>query len=375
MSKPGARASSLDDTAGIAEHSAVRQIELQIDDVAFGGKGVGRDNGKAVFVPFTIESERIVADVVREKKNFAEAEFLQVLSASEHRATPKCPYFGRCGGCSYQHISYEHQLELKTRQVQQVLQRIGRLTDLPMRRIIPSPLPYAYRNRITVHAEDRVVGFFQRDAHSLVDVEECPIAMPEVNAELAGLRASRVRDGHYTLRAKAGARVFAQTNDAVAEAIANEIAGMIPPGQRLLIDAYCGSGFFAKKLRNRFERIIGIEWDRYAIEVAQHDAAENEKYIAGDVGTELRILFEAAEPPSTVVIVDPPATGLTNEARAALIDLRPATLIYVSCNPSTLARDLAELRAGFAIESVTPADMFPQTAEIEVLVHLSTMQK
>ena len=195
----------------------MRQVELRIEDVAFGGKGVARDQGKAVFVPFTIDGERITANIVREKKQFAEGELVALLDASPERATPDCPYFGRCGGCSYQHISYEHQVRLKAKQVEQAMRRIGRLSDPPMQPIIPSPLPYGYRNRITVHAEDGVVGFYRRDVHQLMDIEQCPIAAPEVNNALAQLRAGRVRDGHYTLRAHSGPRVFAQTNDAVAD--------------------------------------------------------------------------------------------------------------------------------------------------------------
>ncbi|MEP6686111.1 MAG: TRAM domain-containing protein, partial [Verrucomicrobiota bacterium] len=219
--------------------------ELKIEDVAFGGKGVARDNGKAVFIPYSIEGELVSARIVREKKSFAEAELIEVLEPSPHRVAPECPYFERCGGCSYQHISYPHQLELKARQVEQAFRRIGRLAEPPMCPIIPSPRPYGYRNRITVHALDGVVGYYRRDAHQLVDVKHCPIAATEVNESLAQLRAGRVRDGHYTLRAQSGPRVFSQTNDAVGEALVAVIEEAIPAGQKLLIDAYCGSGFFS----------------------------------------------------------------------------------------------------------------------------------
>src|SRR5207245_6659780 len=108
----------------------MHSVELQIDDVAFGGNGVGRANGKVVFVPFTIDGERVRARIVREKKQFAEAELDEVLERSPQRTTPPCPYFGRCGGCRYQHIEYAHQLELKRRQVEQALRRIGKLHDV-----------------------------------------------------------------------------------------------------------------------------------------------------------------------------------------------------------------------------------------------------
>src|SRR5204863_7001712 len=125
----------------------------KIENIAFGGKGVARENGKAVFIPFTIENELVSAKIVREKKQFAEAEIVDLRQKSPHRVDPPCPYFGRCGGCAYQHIAYPHQLEIKSHQVADVLRRIGKLKDVPMREIVPSPREYAYRNRITVHAE------------------------------------------------------------------------------------------------------------------------------------------------------------------------------------------------------------------------------
>jgi 23S rRNA (uracil1939-C5)-methyltransferase len=353
----------------------MRFVELKIEDVAFGGKGVARDEGKAVFIPFTIDGERVTVKIVREKKQFAEGELVELLGSSPHRVAPECPYFGRCGGCAYQHVSYQHQLELKAKQVEQAMRRIGRLAEPPMRPIIPSSLPYGYRNRITVHAQDGVVGFFRLDVHQLLDIESCPIAAPAVNDALAQLRAGRVRDGHYTLRAHLGPRVFAQTNDDVGRALADLIAGILPAEGKLLIDAFCGAGFFTKRLARQFERVVGIDWDRFAIEAAQKDAGANEAYVAGDVTTELRWLLQQSDLTSAALIVDPPAIGLSAEIRRAILDSPPHTMIYVSCNPPTLARDLAELQQRFGVVAITPLDMFPQTAEIEVVAHLQRFDK
>ena len=351
-----------------------REVELLIDDIAFGGKGVGRAEGKAIFVPFTIEAERVTARIVREKKSFAEADLVRLEESSPHRVAPSCPYFGRCGGCAYQHMRYEHQLYWKTQQVLQALQRIGKFPDPPLRPIVPSPLEYDYRNRITVHVEDGVVGFFRRDVHRLIDVERCPISAPEVNEELATLRARRPRDGHYTLRAHSGPRIFSQTNDAVAEKLADAISSLISPNQSLLIDAYCGAGFFAKRLLGNFTRTVGLDWDIHAVAAAESSAAPNETYFAGDLAARLGAELARADLGLTTVIVDPPATGLSAEVRQILCARPATTLLYVSCNPPTLARDLAELGSGFALRSVTPFDMFPQTAEIEVLAHLSPIR-
>jgi tRNA/tmRNA/rRNA uracil-C5-methylase (TrmA/RlmC/RlmD family) len=369
----------------------MRLVELKIEDVGFGGKGVGRVQGKAIFVPYTIEGELVSAEIVREKKQFAEADLIEVKKSSPDRVEPPCPYFGQCGGCAYQHISYEHQLAIKWRQVRDALHRIGKLTEIPMRPIIPSPRQYEYRNRITVHAQDGVIGFFRRDSHRLVDVGHCPISSEEVNRALADLRAqSHVRDGHYTLRAGSGPRVFSQTNDEVANVLRDLIVDLVPPNQGLLIDAYCGAGFLAKALLEKFERVIGIDWDRFAIAAAKQDATDKEIYIEGDVEEELQKVgaVHLNRPmhgsnmqsgrlrsiASTTLIVDPPATGLGTPVRQAIVDLGPKTLIYVSCNPATLARDSRDLRERFVINSITPLDMFPQTAEIEVVAHLEAQK-
>src|SRR5437667_3547670 len=365
----------------------MRVIDLTIQDIAFGGKGVGREQGKAVFVSYTIEGELVSVEIVREKKQFAEAELVEVKQSSPHRVHPQCPYFGRCGGCAYQHITYEHQLAIKWRQVRNALQRIGKLKDVPMRPIIPSPRQYAYRNRITVHAQDRIIGFFRRDSHRLIDIEHCPISRDEVNHALAQLRTQTyVRDGHYTLRASSSTRVFSQINDAVATAVRDLVVNLVPPNQQPLIDAYCGAGFFAKALLDKFERVIGIDWDKFAIAAARENATEKETYIAGDVEQELGRFFKGgvASPVSAecdeassrtrtravTLVVDPPATGLSAKVRKAIVKLAPQTLVYISCNPPTLARDLRDLQEKFIIESVTPLDIFPQNAEIEVAAHL-----
>jgi 23S rRNA (uracil1939-C5)-methyltransferase len=168
------------------------------------------------------------------------------------------------------------------------------------------------------------------------------------------------------LRAHSGPRVFAQTNDAVADAMAACVSSLLTGEEELLIDAFCGAGFFTKRLASKFQRVIGIDWDRFAIDAARKGARPNETYIAGDVAVELAKA-------STILhdlIVDPPATGLSAEMRGAILDSPLRTMIYVSCNPPTLARDLAELGSRFNIVSITPFDMFPQTAEIEVVAVL-----
>ncbi len=341
-------------------------ITLAITDIAFGGKGVGRINGKAAFVPYVIDGETVSARPVRERKKFIEAELETVHEPSPHRVQPRCPYFGRCGGCVYQHIHYSHQLTIKARQVQQALARIGGIANAPVRPMIASPLQYEYRNRITVHVRDGIIGFFGRESNRLLDIERCPISSAEVNARLAAFRAQQPADGNYTLREQNGPRVFTQANDAAAGLLLELVSRSLESSAGLLVDAYCGAGFFAKRLSARFDQVIGIDWDRHAIALARTGAAANESYIAGDVAEELARYVEKAN----ALIVDPPAAGLSNSVRKAITERRPERLIYISCDPATLARDLSELQTAFSIDSVTPLDMFAQTAEIETVVSL-----
>jgi 23S rRNA (uracil1939-C5)-methyltransferase len=349
-------------------------ISLPIHDVAFGGKGVGRYEGKVVFVPFVIPGEVVSAQITRDKKKFAEAELINVETPSPDRVEPPCPVFGRCGGCAYQHIGYERQLALKAAQVEQTLRRVGRLAEVPMRPIVPAPRPYAYRNRIRVHVADGIVGFFAADAHALIDVEQCPIAAPVVNDALRRLRAAPVRDGDYSLRAPGGGPFFEQTNPEVTRELVALVTASVTGGQQLLIDAYCGGGLFARELAPLFEEVIGIEENEAAVAAARQHAQPHERYLDGDVATHLGEILATHDPARTTLLLDPPALGLSPRVLDLTVAGAPAEILYVSCNPGTLARDLSTLCRDYTLTAVTPVDMFPQTAEIEVFAHLTRRQ-
>jgi tRNA/tmRNA/rRNA uracil-C5-methylase (TrmA/RlmC/RlmD family) len=346
-------------------------VHLPIQDVAFGGKGVGRHEGLAVFVPFVIAGEQVTARLTRRKKNFAEAQLLSVEQPSPDRVQPGCPYFGACGGCAYQHIAYPRQLEMKSSQVEQSLRRLGHFEHVPMQPAIASAEQYHYRNRIRVHAEGTTVGFYRHDRHELIDINQCPIATAEVNSQLGALRRTLTRDGDYVL---SGERrdYFVQTNDSVATALVAHVRALILPTSRILIDAYSGAGFFARELATSFTRVIGIEENERAVEYARRIAASNESYVQGDVALRLGDVLASVPAPEVTLILDPPAIGASPRVLDFILGATPSQIIYVSCNPSTLARDLETLcRSTYKLQSVTPLDMFPQTAEIEAVAHLT----
>ncbi len=351
---------------------------VRVTDVAFGGDGVARlEDGPVVFIPLVAEGEEVTVEITGARKNFLQGRVVSIAEPSPDRVTPRCVVFGKCGGCRYQHLRYETQLALKEKQLAATLRRVGHLSpeDAPVRPIVASPLDYEYRNRITVHLVDGVAGFHAAGTARLVPIQRCEIADPRVNEVLAGLTSSRRRrreDGHRTLRADRTRRFFHQANDAAAAELMRLVVEVAGDGGASLVDAYCGAGWFIKVLRDHYAQCIGIEWDRYAVEHARSDALAHERYFEGDVALLLPEAIANASKTDVTLILDPPAEGLAATVTDEISDSRPRRVIYVSCHPATLARDLARLkRSGYRIESVTPIDMFPQTAEIEAMAVLS----
>jgi tRNA/tmRNA/rRNA uracil-C5-methylase (TrmA/RlmC/RlmD family) len=306
----------------------------------------------------------------RRHASYVEADLAEVVEPSAHRTEPLCPVYGRCGGCHYQHLSYARQLLTKTEQVAEVLRRLGGVSKPPVEPIVPSPMPFHYRNRITVHAKSGRVGFFGPRSDRIIEVSECPIATERVNALLATLRSSRAKDGEYPLREPSEFRGFRQVNDAVAARLLEIVEEMARPGGRLLVDTYCGAGFFAKRLATLFELTIGIEWSADATRLARRHAGPHEIYLLGDVKRHLLPALAAAPADCTTLLVDPPEEGLPEQVLTTIRSHLPVRLIYVSCNPATLARDIKQLRGVYTLRRVCPVDMFPQTAEIEVAASL-----
>ena len=345
------------------------QASLEITDVAFGGKAVGRlEDGRVCFVRDALPGERVEVRITRETKRFVEAELERVIERSPHRVKPPCPYFGICGGCSYQHASYDYQVGLKAKQVRDTLRRLGGIAEPVVREGIPSPLPYGYRNRITVHRRAGRIGFHRRDGKGLVDIEACLIASPAVNADLAATRTGASGEGARTLREHWDRFGFHQTNDGVAALLLDAVAEACGEGGECLVDAYCGDGFFARRLAARFQRVIGIEWNERSVAQARAAAGPNESYLEGDVS---ELLGDAlASVNRATVILDPPAQGLEARVIDVLTGAPVDRLLYVSCDPATLARDLKLLAPVFELVEALPFDMFPQTAEIEVLAIL-----
>jgi len=343
------------------------EATITIERMAYGGAGIGRlPDGRVCFVHGTLPGERAVVRVVKSKKNLVEADLVKLLEVSPRRVAPRCAVFGECGGCVYQHADYALQLEIKTSQVAELLRRVGGISDVEVRPMLPSPQEWAYRNRLSVHTDRGEVGFYHRKSHHLVDVAECPIASDEVNGLLAEFRKkSPLHPGRLTLREAGAARGFSQVNSGAAELLASAVAELAASSE-YLIDAYCGSGFFSKKLLSNFDRLLGIEWSDAAVRSAQENASQKESYIAGSVEAHLSQALMGCASADTTLLLDPPAEGLSPDAMRAILEIPPHRIVYVSCDPATFSRDAKKLSAEYRIHCVQPVDMFPQTAEIEL---------
>ncbi len=348
-------------------------LTLEIESMAFGGHGVARHDGVVVFVFGALPGETVRVEIEQRKPRFLKGICREVLIASPHRVEPPCPWFAECGGCAYQHGAYLEQLLWKQDQVQDLVRRIGKIQDPVVLPTLPSPKEYRYRNRLTLHWNDGRFGFFdRRSGRELVEIKDCLLANEGISGKIAHFSKQKRDSGHITLRANPEKRYFEQTNPEAAKVLLSAVEAFLPEQkQGFLIDAYAGSGFFSAALVDRFDRIAGIERDTFATEAAlSREDMPEARFLNGDVGELLPALLSESDPAKTVVLLDPPSEGLGTEVITALLDTPPRSVLYISCNPSTFARDLQKLSSSYSLISIQPVDMFPQTAEIELVAKL-----
>ena len=446
-------------------------LVLTIDDLAFGGDGVGRVDGYVVFVRGGIPGDRLRVRLIQARPRFARAVIEDVEEPSPDRVDAPCPYFGRCGGCRLQNMAYPAQLAFKAKQVADCLARIGGLSQVPVLPIVGALETFAYRNKMEftiTRAGDGgvVVGLHEADRYDAVlDIERCLLQSDTLNLLLSEARAFirdagltvydqetgegllrflMLREGRKTgeamvnvvtahpdiaavapLAGRLTARVpqatsvmlnvnpkkasvavgveehllagrdhvreslggltfqisansFFQTNTLQAErlfALVLEYAGL--KGGETVVDLYSGTGAISLLLAGRARWVYGIELAQAAVDDAARNAKANGvlncAFLAGEVRFVLPELIRRGIR-AEVVVADPPRAGFHPKALRALLTLRPERIVYVSCNPSTLARDLVELaRGGYRIDPVQPIDMFPHTPHIEVVTRLERL--
>jgi 23S rRNA (uracil1939-C5)-methyltransferase len=446
---------------------------LTIEKLIYGGDGLARlpadlqtdearGRGKAVFVPFVLAAEKIEPSLTEQKPGFARAAVVTVIEPSPHRIQPACQYYGRCGGCHYQHASYEHQLEIKKEILRESLRRTARV-ELPFDiEVHPSP-PWNYRNRSRLQVQASpafAAGYFKLASHELLPIEECPISSPLINRGIAALwqsgRAAKVPEGvreveffanaddtqllvdvgcagaarrsavrmwaeefRAALPQVAGIVAFREANPGDRKAGAQEIlvavgathltyqtqraayrvsAGsffqtnrhltdelvkIVTAGQsgQLALDLYAGAGLFSTALACDFHHIVSVEMSQTSTADLSYNRSSNGEVVQA---TAEQYLARAEKPGRAgkgaishilnkpdLAVVDPPRSGLGERVARLLATLGASRIIYVSCDPATLARDLVTLlAAGYRAEQVHLVDLFPQTYHLESVVHL-----
>lgn len=423
----------------MSSHSLI----VTIDALSHGPAGIGRVDGKVIFVPGTVPGDEVEVAIYEEKKRYATGHIVQLQRPSAQRRIPPCPYVARCGGCPWQQVSYAEQLRAKEMTVREQLRRIGRIAEPPMLPIIPAPQEWHYRHRIRLHGQDDRFGFSPPHSHEVVEVESCLIAREDVAAQLHTARAwgSALRTTVRQIEI-VGGEPFASTSTIVLIGTADgsfqsqdagacatfltahaQIAGLVlvgdgwrrnwgnttisfdleadgralqvnhgtftqvnPAGNRALlasvlrlgafhdqqkvIELYCGAGNLSLPIAHRVHSLIGIEHDRDAVADAQANAARvgqtNTRFITDSVyaGAQ-QLLREGVQ--GDVIVLNPPRAGA-----AEVIDAVPRfgarAVVYVSCDPATLARDLRRLHTyGYRLQAVQPVDLFPQTYHVETV--------
>ena len=398
-------------------------IEVTPTAFTYGGEVMGRlPDGRAVFIPYALPGERVSVRLVEEKRSYARAELVEVLQASPQRTSARCAHFGECGGCHYQHLPYAVQLQVKADVLREQLERIGGLSGVQVEPAVASPLPFNYRNHIQFHlSAEGKLGYQAARSERVIPIREChlpeaPIAAlwPQLDIEpLPGLERVGVRLGaddelqvifessqsegldfsveelpisavhlgpggclvlagsetllfevlERSFQVSAGS--FFQVNTRQAEAMLQHLLEILPlTSQSRLLDVYCGVGLFSAFLAPRVAQLVGVEAAPTACEdfAANLDEFDNVSLYA----TAAEDVLGSVDFHPDIIVVDPPRAGLGKAALNGLLAQGAPCIAYVSCDPSTLARDAKGLvQAGYRLQRLTPFDLFPQTYHIE----------
>ena len=380
-------------------------IEVAIERILPGGVGLAHAEGMTVFVYLAAPGDWVRVEIERTRGKVAFASIKEIIKPSPLRIEPPCPYFGRCGGCDFQQLNYETQLQTKVEIIRDCLQRLGGLDPVPDFEIQPSPNEWHYRARANwqVDRATNELGYFERGSNRVCDVEFCAVLVPELQAELERVRRElpEINPGK-NIEAVAGDEGVSLASDAATfetKVVSRKIAGetfyfsaagffqinheLLEPiiaaaigdaAGRLAVDLYCGVGLFTVPLARRFTRVVGIESNRTATRFARENLSSanlsNAVVETARVGEWLQ-KQSAFVGPVDFLLLDPPRTGAENKDIQGILALRPSQISYVSCDPATLARDLKKLiAAGYKLDSIKAFDMFPQTHHVETVVRL-----
>ena len=420
----------------------MRKAQVNIESMAYKGYGVGRANGKVIFVPYSLKDEKVWVEIVEDKKNYSVGSLREIVEPSPRRVKPSCPYFGVCGGCQWQHIDYALHGELKKEVLKDILGRLGGLKDIPPIYVIPSLQPYGYRVRVQLKVKEEAMGYYEARSHQIVDIDHCPISHSLINELIRLLRArpsfftqmeeieinvspgvgngififhplsfsagwkefgkgflrthpvlkgiALVKKGkmkvggdpllHFTifpdrdgkkreLRLQASPLSFFQVHPEQNRRLIETVLEFsdVRKDERVL-DLYAGIGNFTLPLAMEAQEAVGIEENRIAIQDARMNAEgngiKNCDFLRGRVKELLRD-WKRERP--DLIVIDPPRAGC-KDVIELIAGLKPGKIVYTSCEPTTLARDLRLFsQKGYHLLKLSLIDMFPQSYHMEVV--------
>lgn len=380
-------------------------MDVEIERILPGGMGLAHAGGKTVFVSLAAPGDRLRVRVEREQGNVLFASIEEILAPSPVRIEPPCPYFGRCGGCDFQQLTYEAQLAAKAEIIRDCLHRIARIENLPDIVVTPSPDEWRYRMRATwqIDQEQREIGYYERGSRRVCDVADCAVLRPELETKLEAVRATEwhqfpphlkhldvvagehgvsfsppfaefqtsevtltIRDEIYQYNAEAFFQINPSLLGSLIEFALADVSGASA------LDLYSGAGLFTLPLARHFESVLAVEANpaaaRFARRNLQQAGLRNVRVITATVTDWFR---SAAADPVDFILLDPPRAGAESAVIKGIMDLQPPRISYVSCDPATLARDLRKLiSGGYNIQSILGFDLFPQTHHVETVVRL-----
>ncbi len=419
-------------------------MEIKIEKLVYGGKGLGKVNDKICFVPFVLPDEIVDVEIKKDKKSFLECELKEVIEPSKYRIDPVCKYFKYCGGCDYQHMDYTKELEIKRDILKETLTRIGKFEDIEVDKVIPSEREYFYRNRTQLKVWGNTIGFYRKESNQIVDIDSCYLIDEDLNNGLIGLREllqfldfrpleihlyktnqSQIlikfiynrkfkrfplglkhlraffnqdvvgigiyeKRGEFLKRFITIGKVFGfekvediqyrvsidsffQINKYQVKNLIQEVVQEIKDkNYKKAVDLYCGVGTLTLPLAKYIDNVIGLESNPFAIQDANHNGKLNNLKNAKFYRMEAQDVSNLEEAKDIeLVVVDPPRSGLSKKLITFLQNNESIKqIIYVSCNPSTLARDLHLLSEKFDIQKIKMIDMFPRTYHIETIAVL-----
>jgi 23S rRNA (uracil1939-C5)-methyltransferase len=403
------------------------ELQVRVSGMAHGGDAVARHEGKVIFVPYALPGEEVVVELTEERATYSRARLVEVLTPSPDRVEPRCPHYGTCGGCQWQHISYGRQSALRQEVLRSQLNRIAHLPDVPVRPTLAASDPWCYRNHVQLHLDQEgKLGFMGINGRSVIPITECHIMhallwdvfagleidFPELERvslragiatgeqlvvlESAGAQAPAIEvdvpvscvlllgdgtpvtyvgNGYVTERIgsrslRVSATSFFQANTSQTERLVRTVEEYVDPrGHECLLDLYCGVGTLSLALADRVAEVVGVESNEAAMEDANFNAEEmtNVTLLEGSVEQVLPSIEQSID----LVILDPPRQGASKRCLDALSTLSAPRIVYVSCDPATLARDVGRLgQSGYQLVEVQPVDMFPQTYHVEAVALL-----